>query len=143
MVVVTAELGTEYMNDQLTMSINDRTYEADDPEGDEAADDPRVLEVDVVEGGGAVPDQRVAHADEVGDVLFVLWIGCDGDGVRGVAATDLVHGAILLRLCRRRAVAEDGDAGRAVVEMPASKKVHEDDDFGRALSWSYAYQAPP
>ena len=123
MVVVTAELGTEYMNDQLTMSINDRTYEADDPEGDEAADDPRVLEVDVVEGGGAVPHQRVAHADEARDVLFVLWIGCE-DRLRGVA--DLVHGvAILCQLCRRRraAVADaDGDAGRAVVEMPASKK---------------------
>ena len=108
------------------MSINDWTYEADDPEGDEAADDPRVLEVDVVEGGGAVPHQRVAHADEARDVLFVLWEGRgDGDGgergVRGVA--DLVHGAILHLSRRRAAVADaDGDAGRAVVEMPASQK---------------------
>ena len=106
------------------MSSNDWTYEADDPERDEAADDPRVLKVDVIEGGGAVPHQRVAHADEACDVLFVLWEGRDGDGggggVRAVA--DLVHGAIL-NLCRRRAVADaDRDAGRAVVEMPASKK---------------------
>ena len=94
------------------------TYEADDAERDEAADDARVLEVDVVEGGGAVPHPRVAHADRVGEVvLFVLWDG----GVCGVG--DSEHGIIVI-LCRdadAAAVADDGDAGRAVVKMPASK----------------------
>ena len=98
------------------MNDYDWTYEADDSERDEAADDARVLKVDVVEGGGAVPHPRVPHADGVeGDVgrrrvaVFVLRIDVCG----GVVNRE--HGVVIVAA----AVVDDGEAGRgSMVKMP-------------------------